>query len=417
MVAKEAPSESIIEHRLIGLSALTRMAFTGTDLDPIQSLLLDRINRNPRDAAAFLDLSTIAHLQARPHDRRRLQARALKLASVFRQASIGTAGTPVRLLVFMAPGDFMANMPIEFMLDGNDVALDIVYVEHGYPTPQLLPEHDVAYVAVSASCKQQRVLRLLEPITQAWPRPVINAPARIARLTRDGAWALLNSTPGVVMPVTARVDRAILERLARNDLSVTTVLTGSNFPIIARPLDSHSGEGLSKLDNRADVENFLNLRREDEFHIAPFIDYRGRDGLFRKYRIVLIERRPYACHMAISPRWMIHYFNADMMTSADHRAEESRFMATFDEDFAVRHATALGAIAERVDLDYVPLDCGETRDGRLLIFEIGTNMIIHAMDSLDVFPYKRPQMEKVFAAFTTMLRNAARRRPGIGMAA
>jgi hypothetical protein len=43
-----------------------------------------------------------------------------------------------------------------------------------------------------------------------------------------------------------------------------------------------------------------------------------------------------------------------------------------------------------------------------LVFEVGTAMIVHAMDPPDLFPYKRPQMEKVFQAFQTMLHNAAR---------
>jgi hypothetical protein len=111
--------------------------------------------------------------------------------------------------------------------------------------------------------------------------------------------------------------------------------------------------------------------------------------------------------MAISEHWMIHYLNADMTGSAEKRAEEARFMAGFDQDFAIRHATALRAIAERIALDYIPFDCGETRDGKLLVFESGTNMVVHAMDSPDLFPYKRPQMDKVFGAFRAMLRDRA----------
>ena len=80
-------------------------------------------------------------------------------------------------------------------------------------------------------------------------------------------------------------------------------------------------------------------------------------------------------------------------------------MAAFDEDFAVRHAAALRGIAERIDLDYIPFDCGETRDGKLLVFESGTNMVVHCMDPQELFPYKRPQMAKVFGAFQAMLRN------------
>jgi glutathione synthase/RimK-type ligase-like ATP-grasp enzyme len=207
--------------------------------------------------------------------------------------------------------------------------------------------------------------------------------------------------------VNARIDRPSLEQIARGAAAIENALAGGTFPIIVRPLDSHAGDGLIKLECAAEIDAYLRERAEPEFYIAPFVDYRGQDGLFRKYRIALIDGRPYAVHMAISAHWMIHYLNAGMVESAEKRAEEARFMADFDADFAVRHASALRAIAERVDLDYLPFDCAETRDGKLLIFETGTNMVVHAMDPPDLFPYKQAQMEKVFGAFAAMLRNRA----------
>jgi hypothetical protein len=113
--------------------------------------------------------------------------------------------------------------------------------------------------------------------------------------------------------------------------------------------------------------------------------------------------------MAISSHWMIHYLNAGMFESAEKRAEEERFMAHFDEDFAIRHQDAFRAIYERMGLDYLGIDCGETAEGKLLVFEIDGSMVIHAIDPIDVFPYKQPQMHKVFAAFHEMLGNAIKR--------
>jgi hypothetical protein len=421
----------------IGLPTLIKLAFDGIDLAPLWNTLVGRVNDDPRDAAALFDLSTIAHIQGRPNDRAALQAWALELQRLYRQPPAATPTQPapstsastrvhspsqtgvnaltdalcgggtgrgIRLLAFMAPGDFMANMPIGFLLEGSSVTLDMVYVVPGLPLPQPLPDHDVALVAVAESNENQALLGELAALVHSWPRPVVNSPQHIARLTRDGTWALLKSAPGVAIPMNARIDRRSFERIARGEAPIENVLEGCTFPIIARPLDSHAGEGLCKLESNAEMDAYLRERAEGEFYIAPFVDYRGPDGLFRKYRIALIDGRPYAVHMAISEHWMIHYLNADMMGSAEKRAEEARFMASFDEEFAVRHATALRAIAERVDLDYIPLDCGETRDGKLLLFETGTNMVVHAMDAPDLFPYKRPQMEKVFGAFQAMLR-------------
>jgi hypothetical protein len=80
-------------------------------------------------------------------------------------------------------------------------------------------------------------------------------------------------------------------------------------------------------------------------------------------------------------------------------------METFDYDFGLKHEKAFKNIVERIGLDYVGIDCAETADGELLIFEIDSSMTIHAMDSIVDFPYKHVQLRKVFNAFRDLLKN------------
>ena len=69
---------------------------------------------------------------------------------------------------------------------------------------------------------------------------------------------------------------------------------------------------------------------------------------------------------------------------------------------------ALGReIAARIGLDYFTIDCAETKDGSLLIFEADNTAVVHNMDPPDVFPYKSPQMHKIFGAFAAMLERRA----------
>ncbi len=384
----------------IGLAALAKRAFDGDDLTPLSSELIRRMIVEPDNAAVLMDLATIEHLFGNRADALDLQTRALERQRVYRRPAAKPGPGELRLLAFMAPGDFMANTPLEFLLEGSNVRLDMAYVVPGAPLPEGVPEHDLAFVAVGESDENQTLLRALEPAMRRWPRPVLNAPERIAHLSREGTWELLKEVPGIAIPRTLRLDRQGLARLDGTDIP---------FPIIARPTDSHAGQGLMKLDTPADIAGYLKEHSADEFYVARFIDYRGADGLFRKYRVALIDGRPFACHMGISTHWMIHYLNAGMRESAAKRAEEARFMAEFDGDFARRHASAIAALAERVGLEYFGIDCGETPDGKLLIFEADVAMIVHSMDPPDLFPYKRPQMLKVFDAFRTMLAKAARR--------
>jgi len=71
-------------------------------------------------------------------------------------------------------------------------------------------------------------------------------------------------------------------------------------------------------------------------------------------------------------------------------------------------AKVLAHVADRVGLDYFIVDCAETKSGSLLIFEADNTAIVHNMDPPDVFPYKPPQMRKLFDAFADMLDIRAR---------
>ena len=83
-------------------------------------------------------------------------------------------------------------------------------------------------------------------------------------------------------------------------------------------------------------------------------------------------------------------------------------MENFDSGFAARHAGALHELADRAGLDYFGIDCAETKDGQLLVFEAETAMIVHDMDPADLYPYKRMQMRKLFDAFCALIRERAR---------
>jgi hypothetical protein len=390
-----------------GLATLAKKVFDGEDLTALNWQLIERMVKEPPDAAVLMDLSIIEQLIGNPADARALQAQALEVGRLYRRPASGATGEKLRLLAFLAPGDFMANTPLEFLLDGSGVTLDMLYVLPGQALPDELPDHDIAFVAVGESDDNRAVLAELGHLVLSWPRPVLNRPERIARLSRNGAWELLKAAPGIAIPMTARLARAELLRLARSEIPIDAILEAVAFPIIARPIGSHAGQGLIKLDDAGAIETYLNDRPEQEFFIARFIDYRSRDGLFRKSRIALVGGVPHISHMAISDHWMIHYLNAGMRDSAEKRAEEARFMADFDGDFARRHATAFKELAELVGLDYFAIDCGETQDGKLLLFEVDVAMIVHSMDPPGLFPYKQNHMRKLFDSFQALLHGNA----------
>jgi hypothetical protein len=387
----------------LGIASLLRRSLSGENL----AHLVNMAAFNPDSANMLMSLSAIFQLTGSRAVGLEMQARALRIRQLYHVPN--TAGqTGIRLLAIMRPGDMMDNTPVDFLLEGSDVALDILYVADALPFPALLPEHDVLFVAIGQSDPNRALLERLCGLLATAPHPVLNRPRSIMRLSRDAVSALLQSIPGTEVPVSVRVNRQDLQRVGQGAKPLAALGCG-DFPIIARPLGSHAGIGLEKLDTAAAIAKYLDATPDEEFHIARFVDYRSADGQYRKYRIALIGGAPYACHMAISDNWMIHYKNAGMEQSAAKRAEEADFMAYFDTDFGYRHQAALRAIGERLGMDYLVIDCGETPEGGLLIFEADNLGFIHAMDPVDIFPYKQPQMRKVFSAFRAMLEKAMRR--------
>ena len=391
----------------IGLASLMQMALSGANL----AHLVNIAAYNPNDANMLMSLSIIFQLTGNREMGLELQGKALEIRQLYHlPAANGQTG--IRLLALMKPGDMMDNTPVDFLLEGSDITLDILYVSMDLPFPASLPDHDLLIVAIGESDQNQPLLEQVCELIKSSQHPILNPPDRIARLSRNGVSTLLKSTPGIEIPITARIDRQTLQQICQGEKSITALLEDTNFPFIIRPLNSHAGKGLARIDSPAAIADYLDAMPDNEFNVARFVDYRGSDGMYRKCRIALIDGQPFACHLAISENWMIHYKDAGMPESSAKRAEEASFMANFDEDFGHRHKEAFHFIGERLGLDYLVIDCGETPAGDLLIFEADNVGLVHAIDPVDIYPYKQPQMRKVFSAFQEMLRKAKSRKAG-----
>ena len=391
----------------IGFAQLTRRAFEGVDLQPLRDQLVVRITEGTAQAGEGLDLSLIVQLLGDKDAGLAIQSEVLTFHQLFRTPS--AASKPgLRLLALAADIDMGGNTPIDFLLEGSDIELLTLYVVKGVGLPENLPEHDVAIVVASDSEECREALALIEEAAPRWPRPLLNRPDLIGNLDRDKLYRLLTSVPGLDIPATVHATRAQLSDLAQGRIACRDIAGELHFPMIARPRGSHAGVGLAKLDDAAALDAYLTERKEQDFFVARFVDYVSPDGLYRKYRLAMVDGKPYACHMAIADRWDIWYLNAYMAFSEEKRAEEAVFMLDFDHAFAARHKSALEEMSRRVGLDYFIVDCAENQNRELLVFEADNTAVVHNMDSPVVFPYKPPQMRKIFAAFTAMLSRHAR---------
>jgi hypothetical protein len=397
----------------IGFARLTTMAFEGIDLHPLRHELIQKLANGTASAGEGLDLSLITQLLGDKQAGMAIQAEVLAFHQLYR-SPCSSDRPKLRVLALAAAIDMGGNTPIEFLLENSGIELQTLYVVSGVDLPAPLPEHDVAIVIASDSVECADALRKIDALAPRWPRPLLNLPRLVRNLDRDKLHRLLRGIGGLDIPATLSVSREQLESISQSPTDISSIAIELKFPIIVRPRGTHAGVGLCRIGDGAALARYLAERTEQEFFVARFVDYSSADGRFRKYRLAFVGGKPYACHMAIADRWDIWYLNAGMAFDAEKRLEEERFMRDFDDDFARRHKAALTVLAKRVGLDYFTVDCAEDKNDKLLIFEADNTAVVHNMDSPEIFPYKRPQMRKIFEAFAAMLDRA---KPGREQAA
>jgi hypothetical protein len=404
MVAREQAAEPA---EIMGLAVLLREAAYGRALHRLARELAGWLAIKPSDAGTRLDLSSVLLLSGDRKSGLETQALALAQTRVYRR--VFGSGRGLRVLAFLAPGDLTANTPLDYLLEASDVDLTMVYCDGPPPPFEDLPDHDVAILAINRTEETVLLLSQLHGAFDNWPRPVVNGrPERISALSRDSLSAIVPCHRRLAAADTRRISRRRLLAAIRS--MSPEPWDGPLFPVLIRPTAAGCDRRPEKVDEIGGLEACLAEIPDGDLEVAAFYDYSAADGLFRKFRIAVIDGKPHISHVAVSPHWRARYCSlASMDWGLGDRTEEARLLATFDETFALRHRVALDIVIEAVQLDYFDIDCAESVDGRLLVFKASVAMLTHAADPPKLHPYRAPFSSRISAAFVAALTARAAR--------
>ncbi|MES2185018.1 MAG: tetratricopeptide repeat protein [Pseudomonadota bacterium] len=348
----------------------------------------DQVGAHQNLAAIYLDAG-------------RLEAAQFHRDRVYRRQAVFVEHAPeaaMVVLVLWAAGK--GNVPIDQLLPRRSITRIVVFIEYlDAAQESRLPAYDFVFNAVGDADVTGPTAAPMAAFLARCTRPVLNLPEAVARTARDQAGALLGSIPGLVVPATVRFDTAAL----RTELPRTQ---GLEFPVIVRPGNSHGGSHLARLDSAQDLRDFEPFNAAF-YYATAYVDYRSGDGFFRKYRMVFIDRQPFAYHLAIGERWMVHHATAGMEDHAWKRAEEAAFLADSERALGAAALATLRAIGRRLDLDYAGVDFGLLPDGRVLLFEANATMLAHPEVPGSLFGYKNPYVRRIYEAFNTLMARAA----------
>jgi hypothetical protein len=193
------------------------------------------------------------------------------------------------------------------------------------------------------------------------------------------------------------------------DAETTLARHGLRFPLLLRTPGFHTGRHFVLVDRAEAMAEAVAGLPGAELTAIQYLDSRGADGKVRKYRVMMINGCLYPLHLAIASHWKIHYFTAEMAERGEHRAEDAEFLENMPGVLGPRAMAALEQIQAALGLDYAGIDFGLSPAGDLLLFEANATMVVNPPEPDERWAYRRPALERIFAAVRGMLLEKAGR--------
>jgi hypothetical protein len=315
------------------------------------------------------------------------------------------AAVPLLLLVSARGG----NIPTQLWINDRQFAITAVYADF-YLADTALPPHALVVNAIGDADLCHAALARAADLLAHTAAPVINRPERVATTGRAAVARRLARLPGVIAP---RIETSSpTDLLEAGDLQ---------FPLLLRRPGFHTGEHFVRVEGPGTlapaVASLAGVAPTECLAPPPsaaplanpallmisFLDARGADGMYRKYRVMFIDGVAYPLHLAISTDWKVHYFSSNMAENAAYRAEERRFLEDMPAVLGPKAMSALQHICGALGLEYAGIDFALAPDGSVLLFEANATMVVFPPGPDPMWDYRRPAIDAVLGAAKRML--------------
>lgn len=296
---------------------------------------------------------------------------------------------PIRALLLVSAAG--GNIATTSFLDDRMFATTRIFAEY-FEARAALPEHDVTFNAIADADRCASALASAAAIVARSGAPVINAPAVVALTGRIEVAERLRRIDGLRAP---RIRRLSPPEIAAESWE---------YPILVRAPGFHTGMHFTRVDRAGDLEPALRALPAGDVLAIDYLDARGDDGMYRKYRVMLVDGRLYPLHLAISAEWKVHYFTSAMSDNPAYQEEERAFLSNMEGVLGAKAIAALREVQRRLGLDYAGIDFGLDGEGNVLLFEANATMTVPSREVNPDLAYRLPHFERVIEAVRLMLR-------------
>jgi glutathione synthase/RimK-type ligase-like ATP-grasp enzyme len=214
----------------------------------------------------------------------------------------------------------------------------------------------------------------------------------------------LKGIEGVVTPRIVTLSREVLSGA---DAAAVLERSDFRFPVLLRTPGFHGGNHFAKVERIEELASCVAELPGRELTVIEFLEARSPDGKIRKYRVMMIDGQLYPVHKAVSERWKVHYFSAQMGNNPEHRAEDAAYLEDMPGVLGPAALEALRRISDALGLDYAGADFSLGPKGEVLLFEANATMMVPKPENGPEWDYRRGPVDRIYSAVRGMILSRA----------
>ena len=352
-------------------SALLRLG----QLDAAKATLDQALAADPHFAPAHRALARLLSRQGEA----RLARESLKRGFVDQAVFPPTDGRPPsgRLRVLKLISGLEADTPLDPILDPDLFHLTALAGEF-FDLKTSPPPHDLIWNAIAEADLCAEGLSAAQTCLEAWGAVAINPPEKVRLTGRCETAQRLGELANVVTaPIMALTKPDLLSGKANPSLFTRDEIGARlSFPLAIRTRGLHFGQAFERVETADELVHTVARLPGDDLFVMAFLETRGVDGLYRKYRMMSVAGQLYPVHLARSRHWKVHLAHADESVGEVHAEEEERFLTNPNTALGQPAFEALLRIQAAVGLDYFGMDFALAASGQVVLFEANAAMAV-----------------------------------------
>jgi glutathione synthase/RimK-type ligase-like ATP-grasp enzyme len=261
-----------------------------------------------------------------------------------------------------------------------------------------VPITDLIFNSVCDPDGYRQSLGIAEQITSQIDVPVINHPKSTYKTGKDTLWQLFGDRNDIQVPKTIRVAPRRLAEIGE------IVQSGEmKYPFLFKEAGEMEVQSSFLVKSSVDIRELERFAFDGrDYYMTAFVDYRSRDGLYRKYRLFAVGGRVSPGYLIVANQWSILNDTQAKSTfrklPAAIKSEEQTFLKTFRS----KQLAVFKEMYKTLGLDYFGIDCGFDNLGRPILFSVSSCKHFLSRDK-DINYYSAKQRSQLMRAVEWMI--------------